>query len=564
VAIFHASFHPTRSNDLDWSLKASDDLQLDGVEFSSLPSRLHLVEEDVVYYFTKHGLRGVCVFSRRPTSEQGQRGFRLSSLGILLARSLRPRPWRHVPALKALVRDLHSDPSVTQGDSSQDVWAPTRRFFELRKARLEDLGGAGAEELEFDMDDGGIEDGGDGYEPFTPPTLHLPHLLRVLGPSSLTLYKHVLGRRRILIYTQPPVEAACFLCQVAADMCFEDQTTPTTQGEGHGATLELKGKHKEGINVLGMVTLHDIDTLERESRTGRGWIACTTDAVFLEKPQYYDLVVDLTSYAPTERRATARPGLQLATKESYARRPTYRLSTIRFTWSDVKLWTELDRILQLDADTNGVARARAHRASAPAWAWTDAWGVYEDVCVVCARLCSGLWRRNGSGNGNGSSRSRDQWSWTGTGRRAHVRPHGDGIEGRRTPYRPHDDDDAGKYGSSEEEDEEDGAVLVRSRQTRTTLALLQTFHAQTRFLLSRLATVLPSVASTVSDAQLTPRDLLALALGPLSSLDARFVEWLAEEYAGGTRVSVRRGWRDLLGGLVGAAVGGSGAASSSS
>ncbi|KAH8985050.1 hypothetical protein EDB86DRAFT_3105849 [Lactarius hatsudake] len=567
VAIFHASFHPTRGNDLDWSLKATDDLQLDGVEFSSLPSGLHLVEQDVVY-FTKDGLRGVCVFTRRQTSEQGQRGFRLSSLGILLARSLRPRPWRHVPALKALVRDLHSD-SAPQGDSSQDVWEPARRFFDLRKARLGDLGGAGAwhrwsEELEFDTDDdGGVEDVSDGYEQHTraPPTLHLPHLLRILGPSSLTLYKHVLGRRRILIYTQPPVEAACLLCQVAADMCFEDQTTPTTQGEAPGATPQLKGKHKEGINVLGIVTLHDIDMLERESRTGRGWIACTTDAVFLEKPQYYDLIIDLTPYAPTERRA--RPGLQLAIKEPYARRPTYRLSTIRFTWSDVKLWTELDRILQLDADTNGVARA--HRAPSPVWAWADAWGVYEDVCVVCARLCSGLWR---SDNSNGSNGSRDQWGSprerSGRRRRAHVRAYGDGIEGRRSSYRPQGDDDVGKYGSGSSGDEdEDGAVLVRSRQTRTTLALLQTFHAQTRFLLSRLATVLPSTASSLPDAQLTPRDLLALALGPLSSLDARFVEWLAEEYAGGARVSVRRGWRDLLGGLVGAAVGGSGSASSS-
>jgi len=105
-------------------------------------------------------------------------------------------------------------------------------------------------------------------------------------------------------------------------------------------------------------------------------------------------------------------------------------------------------------------------------------------------------------------------------------------------------------------------VLVRSRQTCTTLALLHTFHAQTRFLLSRLATVLPPSSSASAQAELTPRDLLALALGPLSSLDARFVEWLAEEYyagGGGARVSVRRGWRDLLGGLVGAAVGGSGA-----
>lgn len=248
-------------------------------------------------------------------------------------------------------------------------------------------------------------------------------------------------------------------------------------------------------------------------------------------------------------------------------------------------WNELDRILQLDADTNGVARARA---SSSFWAWTDAWGVYEDMCLVCARLCSGLWR----GDSNSGSGMRDQWSWAGSPRararhRAHVRARGDGIEGRPASYRRRGvrlraaaRDDVGKYdtdSSGEGEDEgggfreadgdEDGAVLVQGRQTRTTLALLQTFHAQTRFLLSRLATVLPPASAVpLSDgaqAQLAPRDLLALALGPLSSLDARFVEWLAEEYAGGARVSVRRGWRDLLGGLVGVAVGGPGPTSSS-
>ncbi|KAH9058907.1 hypothetical protein EDB83DRAFT_2520653 [Lactarius deliciosus] len=79
----------------------------------------------------------------------------------------------------------------------------------------------------------------------------------------------------------------------------------------------------------------------------------------------------------------------------------------------------------------------------------------------------------------------------------------------------------------------------------------------------RLATVLPSAVSTFPDAHPMPRDFLALALGPLSSLDPRDIEWLAVEYAGGARVSVRCGWRNLLGGLVGAAVGAPGAASSS-
>jgi len=69
----------------------------------------------------------------------------------------------------------------------------------------------------------------------------------------------------------------------------------------------LKGKHKEGINVLGIITLHDVDMLERESRTGCSSIACRTDAVFLVKPQHYDLIIDLTSHALPRGRACNSP-----------------------------------------------------------------------------------------------------------------------------------------------------------------------------------------------------------------------------------------------------------------
>jgi hypothetical protein len=112
------------------------------------------------------------------------------------------------------------------------------------------------------------------------PTIHLSHLLRILGPSSITLYKYVLGRQRILIYTLPPVEAACALCQVAADMCYEYQVDSSSSPGGTdspqaGERLgRLKGKCNEGINILGVVTLSDVDRMREESKTGRGWIAC--------------------------------------------------------------------------------------------------------------------------------------------------------------------------------------------------------------------------------------------------------------------------------------------------
>ena len=108
------------------------------------------------------------------------------------------------------------------------------------------------------------------------------------------------------------------------------------------------------------------------------------------------------------------------------------------------------------------------------------------------------------------------------------------------------------------------------RQIRTTLALLQTFHANSCFQLSRLAELLqpPSSAPRATTGQLvdiaetpnltartppdndavylTPRDVLSFELGPFSSLDAHYLEWLGEEYGGGKTVVVKRGWKDLM------------------
>ncbi|KAG6329631.1 hypothetical protein ID866_9459 [Astraeus odoratus] len=171
VAIFHASFHPTKGNVVDWCLKASDgasapiahwdnlvtpfqDLSVDGVEFSTLPSGLHLVDRDVVY-FTKDTHPGISVFRRRRTSEHGQRGFRLSALGVLVARSSRPRPWLHVEALNALVDCIYAaveqrgrsisdrEPGALEPSEDAGDWEPARRFFEERMVRRADLRGAG-------------------------------------------------------------------------------------------------------------------------------------------------------------------------------------------------------------------------------------------------------------------------------------------------------------------------------------------------------------------------------------------------------------------------------------
>ena len=58
------------------------------------------------------------MFRRRQTTELGHRGFRLSSMGILLAKSQRPQPWRHVEALKDTLDTIYTNAELS-GDGLQ-------------------------------------------------------------------------------------------------------------------------------------------------------------------------------------------------------------------------------------------------------------------------------------------------------------------------------------------------------------------------------------------------------------------------------------------------------------
>ena len=104
---------------------------------------------------------------------------------------------------------------------------------------------------------------------------------------------------------------------------------------------------------------------------------------------------------------------------------------------------------------------------------------------------------------------------------------------------------------------EDDELLAakRARQVATTLALLQTFQANTDSLLARLSELLPeraahshhiSSSGMGNTVVLTPKDLLSFDLGPLSGLDGRFIEWLVDVYGNGARVVVRRSWKDVM------------------
>lgn len=242
----------------------------------------------------------------------------------------------------------------------------------------------------------------------------------------------------------------------------------------------------------------------------------TTDALFLEKPYLYDLLLDLTVSATSRN---SRPDFYIPVRASGSK--GLRLQTARFTFSDLRVWSALDQILQADAaETPPESCALAENGDGGRW--VDASRFYEDVCILCA----GLWM--------GGCRHMD----------GPIRLDGDETTPNSpTTPRPRPNRTSSTMSLRPNNDQNDSQP---SREVRTTLALLDAFHYHVSFLIERLSVVLsPSSNACVSPLVLTPRDLSGLQLGPFSEMDARFVEGFAESRFG-RRVIVRRTWKDLM------------------
>jgi len=177
-----------------------------------------------------------------------------------------------------------------------------------------------------------------------------------------------------MIYTHPAAELSCLMAIIASEVCHQDR----------GAASERP------ITVLGMVGLADLDRLALETSRGYGWIACTTDKIFLDKTMTYDLIIDFTT--PTQDHTlTLRPAFYAAQCRFVGTQRETRLDLIRFTFSDLRTWFELDGILSL-VDEEG------HNTTLTP-------DMYEQWCVALASLFMGCPRRQAT-NGSGSPRPR--------------------------------------------------------------------------------------------------------------------------------------------------------------
>eukprot|EP01065_Artemidia_motanka_P014190 TRINITY_DN18169_c0_g1_i1.p1 TRINITY_DN18169_c0_g1~~TRINITY_DN18169_c0_g1_i1.p1 ORF type:complete len:386 (+),score=123.19 TRINITY_DN18169_c0_g1_i1:51-1160(+) len=262
TAVFVSRFDSRVGNVVEWSYppslqsiedgttpRSADALDLDGVEFKSLVSGWHDVSEDYVL-FNFRGSFGIAVYNARK-DDRADRGVWQRSAGVL-CRDLYFAA-QHVEALSGLAAAANTD------EPAPDRYQPLLSYF--RKC-------AGA------------------AVPVQPPPPgnvsylrkialcwgSLDQLTKFLGPKVFTLWRALLCGLRVLFVSRGhDVGVVCSQC--------------------HGA-LGLMGTTDCGSltvpTQLYYVSVRDVDTMPRS----KFYVACTTERIFVEMPQLWDVLVD--------------------------------------------------------------------------------------------------------------------------------------------------------------------------------------------------------------------------------------------------------------------------------
>ncbi|KAI5848877.1 hypothetical protein BZA05DRAFT_403010 [Tricharina praecox] len=300
AALFLIHFDTKKGYTIEWHQTASPDVDLDGVEFKSLPSGLHNLSEDLVYFV--HGAyAGLSAFLHVDAGEE-ERGALMISAGLLVPLSYGRlgRSWRHAEGLKRLARKF------TEDTSSHTVF---EEYYERHKIRdtepsllVDDLPTLRSPQRLHPRhtrsrsisETGAVLVPGQTLSQFHP-ALSLGEFMDTFGPLVFPIYRAALARKRILLVTHAPVEMAC---NFVYDISILSNIPLSV--------VDLLSVGPARLKPLFNVGVHDIPLLEHEAKTRAGplnpdvvegehgaWVACTTDEVLCIKRNLWDVVIRL-------------------------------------------------------------------------------------------------------------------------------------------------------------------------------------------------------------------------------------------------------------------------------
>lgn len=249
AALFLIEFDVKAGYTIVWK-QAAPGLDLSGaVEYKSLPSGLHAVSEDLIYFVHEDasnsndsgssssapssdstGYAGLSAFVNLPTDEAGARNARMIAVGVLVPRSYGRlgRAWRHAAALMDMARQLAADSTQIplleaywQNNSSTNATSPVADDRPLLQITDSPLGSPAVPvppPMGYRPQPTPVHtrnrSASDGTALLLPPGHRLsPHhpawslttLLDTFGPLIFPIYRAALLRKRILISTHAPV-----------------------------------------------------------------------------------------------------------------------------------------------------------------------------------------------------------------------------------------------------------------------------------------------------------------------------------------------------------------------
>nr|XP_057942836.1 DENN domain-containing protein 11-like [Doryrhamphus excisus]XP_057942837.1 DENN domain-containing protein 11-like [Doryrhamphus excisus]XP_057942838.1 DENN domain-containing protein 11-like [Doryrhamphus excisus]XP_057942839.1 DENN domain-containing protein 11-like [Doryrhamphus excisus]XP_057942840.1 DENN domain-containing protein 11-like [Doryrhamphus excisus]XP_057942841.1 DENN domain-containing protein 11-like [Doryrhamphus excisus]XP_057942842.1 DENN domain-containing protein 11-like len=284
VAVFVVTFNTRSGNMVEWSLP--HDINLDGVEFKAMASGSHRITNDFIY-FRKGCYFGLACFANMPVDNELERGARMKSVGILS------------PSYTLLYRYMHFlENQVRLQLKNPGQYSPLEAFYEDKKAILPPTGN-GLVNACPTLSVTTINRCMHPEMKITHPAGCMSQFVQFFGEHIMVLWKFALLRKRLLIFSPPPVGVVCYRVYCCCSLA--------------NVSLPAMGMSVPEFRPFFYINIADIGALQTE----QSYVACTTEKIFEEKKELYDLYIDNQNVKTHRSHLLPLLRLNAADKERY-------------------------------------------------------------------------------------------------------------------------------------------------------------------------------------------------------------------------------------------------------
>ncbi|RYC56174.1 hypothetical protein CHU98_g10033 [Xylaria longipes] len=309
-ALFLIDFDVKAGYTITW--KASKPgVELEGVvEYKSLPSGLHTVSEDLIY-FVHGGYAGLSAFVNAPVEDTATRNARMLAVGVLVPLSYGRlgRAWKHAESLKAITSKLAvnsrdvtileeyweknqaRDSTADEAASKDDPESPIAIAKSPKISRAHNRNRSASDGTALMLP-------GHRLSPFHP-AWSLTKLLDTFGPLIFPIHRAALLRKRILISGHAPVEQACnfvYNISVLSNIPLATSDLLSSSSTSH----RLRPLFSIGVHDIPFLTDDarrstnlDAPSTDIDAEAGTGWVACTTDSILSKKDTLWDMLITM-------------------------------------------------------------------------------------------------------------------------------------------------------------------------------------------------------------------------------------------------------------------------------